>query len=146
MAQSFNCPNCSAPLDYEGDDLTVRCPYCNSSVIVPEALRSTPPEAPSRAPSLPVVGMDSLLAQALQLKEVVRQIRAGNKIEAIRIYRETFNVSLADAKDTVDKLAAGQAVTLPGSVGVPAQTPGYAPYSSNRVPLARAEISRLVRE
>ena len=27
MAQSFNCPNCNAPLDFDGDDQTVRCPY-----------------------------------------------------------------------------------------------------------------------
>ncbi|HKZ71375.1 MAG TPA: hypothetical protein VJ020_14905, partial [Anaerolineales bacterium] len=40
MSQSFTCPNCGAPLDYDGDDLTVRCPYCNGSVIVPDALRS----------------------------------------------------------------------------------------------------------
>lgn len=38
--KSFDCPNCGAPLDYEeGGAVTIRCAFCNSSVIVPEELR-----------------------------------------------------------------------------------------------------------
>ncbi len=34
-AQEFNCPNCGAPLDYEGRDAsTIRCPYCDTVVVV----------------------------------------------------------------------------------------------------------------
>lgn len=39
MANTFHCPNCNGPLDYQGDGLTVECPFCGSSVVVPEALR-----------------------------------------------------------------------------------------------------------
>ena len=40
MPQSFNCPNCSAPLDLDGDgSSTLRCPYCQTSVIIPRELR-----------------------------------------------------------------------------------------------------------
>ncbi|NJN98469.1 MAG: hypothetical protein HC875_32465 [Anaerolineales bacterium] len=42
MAKTFHCPNCNGPLDYQGDGLTVECPFCGSSVVVPESLR--PPE------------------------------------------------------------------------------------------------------
>jgi len=38
-AQEFNCPNCGAPLDYEGSGATMRCPYCETSVMVPAELR-----------------------------------------------------------------------------------------------------------
>ncbi len=38
--QEFNCPNCGAPLDYQGEDATMRCPYCETSVVVPAELRS----------------------------------------------------------------------------------------------------------
>ena len=44
-AQSFTCPNCGAALGSPGDDMTtIKCPYCNTSVIVPEEVRtvSTP--------------------------------------------------------------------------------------------------------
>lgn len=45
MSNTFNCPACGAPLEYEdaGDRATVRCPFCNNSVIVPEAMRRRAP-------------------------------------------------------------------------------------------------------
>jgi len=40
MSTKFDCPSCGAPLDYDGGpDYTIRCPFCNNSVIVPEELR-----------------------------------------------------------------------------------------------------------
>ena len=45
-AQSFTCPNCGAALDAPGDDTaTIKCPFCSTSVIVPEELRT--PAAPT---------------------------------------------------------------------------------------------------
>jgi DNA-binding beta-propeller fold protein YncE len=38
-AQEFNCPNCGAPLDYEGSGATMRCTYCETSVMVPIEMR-----------------------------------------------------------------------------------------------------------
>ncbi len=38
-AQTLECPNCGAPLEYKGSDPTVRCPFCHTSVVVPEELR-----------------------------------------------------------------------------------------------------------
>ncbi len=51
--ESFNCPNCGAPLDYKDTSAsTVRCPYCQTSVVVPETLRPKPkPEPISVLPS-----------------------------------------------------------------------------------------------
>ncbi len=46
--KSFDCPNCGAPLDYEeGGAVTIRCTFCNSSVIVPEELRPKKATAPT---------------------------------------------------------------------------------------------------
>lgn len=45
MIQTFHCPNCNAPLDYDGGpNFIVRCAHCNSSVVVPEELRPPKPE------------------------------------------------------------------------------------------------------
>lgn len=41
--QEFNCPNCGAPLDYDGSSATVRCSFCDTSVMVPPELRQKPP-------------------------------------------------------------------------------------------------------
>ncbi len=61
MSTTFKCPSCGGPIDYEAlspstgtPSLTVRCPYCSSSVVVPEELRVQPtapqPAAPPAAP------------------------------------------------------------------------------------------------
>jgi len=47
MPESFDCPNCGAPIPL-GDDppATVRCPHCTTTVIVPENLRRRPEPRP----------------------------------------------------------------------------------------------------
>jgi streptogramin lyase len=40
MIQTFKCPSCGGPLEYKGGhEKTVQCPFCFSSVIVPNELR-----------------------------------------------------------------------------------------------------------
>lgn len=36
--------------------------------------------------------------------KVVEWVKAGNKIEAIKVYREIYNVGLAEAKQEVDRM------------------------------------------
>src|SRR5436190_3804330 len=121
MPQDFNCPNCGAPLDYKGgDDVTLRCPFCNTSVIVPQELR-TPSAASATTFDLdqfnqlagrePLAG-EPLAGQADKLQEIGRLVRENKKIEAIKLYREIFRVGLKEAKDAVDALAEGRPVTL----------------------------------
>ncbi|HUS15370.1 MAG TPA: hypothetical protein VM536_10185 [Chloroflexia bacterium] len=45
MADVFECPSCSAPLKPDGPATTVKCPYCDESVVVPPGLRTPPPSA-----------------------------------------------------------------------------------------------------
>jgi ribosomal protein L7/L12/sugar lactone lactonase YvrE len=42
--------------------------------------------------------------RAEQIARIGRLLRGGNKIEAIRVYRETFGVGLKEAKDAVERL------------------------------------------
>jgi sugar lactone lactonase YvrE len=57
-------------------------------------------------------GFGEFLGQAQKLKEVLRLARAGNKIAAIKVYRETFGVGLAEAKDAVERLESGESVNF----------------------------------
>jgi len=58
MDHTFNCPSCGAPLEIEGDSLSIVCKYCGDTVAVPEEFRPHPiaaassaaAEAPSFAP------------------------------------------------------------------------------------------------
>jgi ribosomal protein L7/L12 len=47
-----------------------------------------------------------------KLAEFKRLVHSGQKIEAIKLYRELFSVGLKEAKDAVDKLEAGEPVVL----------------------------------
>jgi DNA-binding beta-propeller fold protein YncE len=58
MLKQLQCPSCNAPLTYDGAAPTIQCPYCDSTVVVPEAwrtaARTTPPAAaPAATPTAP---------------------------------------------------------------------------------------------
>jgi hypothetical protein len=115
---------CAAPLDFPGGDLvTMRCPYCENSVILPEELRGgrsvgQGPVEPSGSGFAPVID------QALKVAEVAQLARSGNKIAAIKLYRETFGVGLKEAKEAVERIERGEPVAFtrgPVSSGHPAQ-------------------------
>jgi hypothetical protein len=116
MTDTFNCPKCGAPLDYQGSDPIIRCPYCNGSVVVPDNLRSKP--AFSSQPhnfTLSGVGdMAGLINQARRFKEVKDLAQAGNMAEAERIYSEITGQSPEIAQTAVQALANGQPITLTG--------------------------------
>ncbi len=100
----FQCPSCGASLSYEGGpEPTITCQYCGSNVIVPEELR--PQAAPPLGAFAP--GLDP--AKVAELK---RLAQSGQKIEAIKLYRQMFDVGLKEAKDAVEKLEAGEPVVV----------------------------------
>jgi ribosomal protein L7/L12/DNA-directed RNA polymerase subunit RPC12/RpoP len=107
-AKHFQCPSCGASLDYENSRaLTMRCPYCNSSVIVPESLRLA-------AGLDGISGLESVLdsTHTAQLAEVARLVHAGKKLEAIKLFRESFQSGLKESKDAVEQMERGEAVDL----------------------------------
>jgi sugar lactone lactonase YvrE/DNA-directed RNA polymerase subunit RPC12/RpoP len=116
MPETFNCPNCGAPLDYKGSDPIIRCPYCNSSVVVPENLRAKPEfsSQPSNYTFSGIGNMGGLINQARRFKEVKDLARAGDMDEAVRVYCEITGVSPEMARPSVEALANGQPITLTG--------------------------------
>jgi ribosomal protein L7/L12/DNA-directed RNA polymerase subunit RPC12/RpoP len=102
MAETFNCSTCGAPLTISGDSATIRCPYCSNTVIVPETLRGGSPD-PTPVNSAP---------DPAQIQEIIAIARSGNKIEAIKRYRQLTEVGLKEAKDTVEALAEGRPVEI----------------------------------
>jgi hypothetical protein len=47
QASRFDCPHCGGPITVQGAQLSVTCPYCGKTAIVPEALRPKRPEPTS---------------------------------------------------------------------------------------------------
>jgi DNA-binding beta-propeller fold protein YncE/DNA-directed RNA polymerase subunit RPC12/RpoP len=114
MPETFSCPNCGAPLDYKGSDPIIRCPYCNSSVVVPENLRAKP-EFSSKPSNFTLSGagnLGGLINQARRFKEVKDLAQAGDMDEAVRVYCEITGVSPELARPSVEALAHGRPITL----------------------------------
>ena len=113
MPTSFKCPMCAAPLDVSGgfSGVTVRCPYCENTVILPEELRDAG-NLSGNAGQSAGASFAPIIDQALKMAEVAQLLRAGNKIAAIKLYRETFGVGLKDAKDAVEQIERGGPLTF----------------------------------
>jgi sugar lactone lactonase YvrE len=116
MAETFNCPNCGAPLDYKGNDPIIRCPYCSTSVVVPDNLRSKPSFS-SQPHNFTLSGsgdMGALIQKARRIKEVKDLAQSGKTEQAITLYREITDSSHHDASAAVQALAEGRPITLAG--------------------------------
>jgi outer membrane protein assembly factor BamB len=103
---TFNCPTCGSPLTPPRDDSTsMICPACSNTVVIPEAMRSNHP------------GVDDPTARKKAvMHELMRLLGTGNKIGAIKVYREAFQVGLLEAKNAIDALEEGRGIDLPNPV------------------------------
>jgi DNA-binding beta-propeller fold protein YncE/DNA-directed RNA polymerase subunit RPC12/RpoP len=130
MSHAFNCPNCGAPLDYEGNDPIIRCPYCKTSVIVPENLRARPSfsSKPGNFTLSGVGDMGGLVQQAQRINEVKTLAESGRINEAVALFREITGSDEFSARQAVGRLASGQPVTLAGT--------GIDPFMSHQVGMA----------
>lgn len=106
MPGTFNCPTCGAPLEYPGSGKLVRCPYCNSSVIVPETLRPGAQRRKSLPNRAPPPNPKRVFVTPGELDEIKRLLRDGQRIEAIKRYRQATMLGLKEAKDAVDAIEA----------------------------------------
>ncbi len=109
---TFDCPACGAPLHVtERSNATMRCEYCQKSVIIPLELRSGRSEHLDDT-FTPGADLGALVGQAAAFKEVLELIRAGQKIEAIKRYHQLTGSGLAAARDAVEKLERGEMISL----------------------------------
>lgn len=92
------------------------------SIPLPE---STPPATPN---------MDALAAQVVSL------VRGGNKIEAIRVYREAMNVGLREAKEAVETIEGQLRQDRPAPVPAPPPAPPAAQRAGRPVPAWMAPV------
>lgn len=120
MPTSLKCPNCNASLRFSSDQnqASIHCDYCNSTVIIPEELR----------PNKAKVNASDQLKEAEALRQVVTLVQHGRKIQAIKLFRETFSVGLREAKEVIDALERQETIHLGGDAFT-SQTP----YDANAV-------------
>jgi len=91
--QLMRCPACGASLEPAAGQGTMKCVYCKSSVFVPGEGGH----------------LDNVMAAEAPWKEkVLERVRAGHKIEAIKLFREATRASLTGAKNVVDAIERGE--------------------------------------
>ncbi len=116
MPAPLRCPTCSAPLDVPPEHVSaVRCTYCGAGVLLTE-----------RGGRVAAAAAQERHTDAIA--DVLRHLRAGNKIVAVAAYREHFGTGLKESKDAVDRLDAGQ--------------PGYVPGPANASPIRHPADAR----
>lgn len=115
MTHLFQCPSCNAPLEYDGVKSLVGCPYCGNNVIVPETLRPRQEEA-QRSSASEDEGMSAPYPKrdiAHILQTVQQMAHGGQKVQAIRLFRDAFGTTLEEARRAVNTLAAGNTINPP---------------------------------
>jgi len=112
MTQSFKCPSCNAPLEFEGK-MMQKCRFCGSNVIVPSgAIQNS--NAFGGFGEMNFGDFSDLKGKALKIAEIQQLLQSGNKIMAIKVFRETFGTGLKEAKDAVDAMERGESVDVSG--------------------------------
>ena len=93
MDRPFPCPKCGQPLTPPMHAVSMQCPACKNFIIIPESAIVHPGDAGEPA----AVRTD-------QEQALVDLLCAGNKIGAIKLYRQATGAGLKEAKDAIDQL------------------------------------------
>ena len=102
---SLECPNCNAPLEYDGHSSTIKCQFCHTSVAVPEQLRDNSTNRLTGRDGF-TISIQQNTVSTEKLDEIKTLLQGGNKMEAIRLYKETTGCSLKQAKIAVELMQA----------------------------------------
>jgi hypothetical protein len=109
LANTFNCPSCSAPLVTDGLDASIHCEYCGATVIVPPELLKSAQSAGGGVPSLEphpsqVDGPHGKLTPS-QMRQMMVYIRSGQLMNASNTFQDGTGVSPEMAGQTVKMIA-----------------------------------------
>lgn len=84
-----------------------KCEHCGSTVIAPNEMFYS-------ASRTPFGDQSQLRGRALKISEIQRLIHDGKKLEAIKVFRESFGTGLKEAKDAVEAMESGRSVDISG--------------------------------
>lgn len=104
MSIAYQCPSCLNELYYEPGDPTFQtCRHCQGKIMVPS-------DTVNQANMLAERPTEYTLKEQrdLRLAEIQKELQAGNKIQAIAMFRETFGTGLREAKDAVEAMQFGR--------------------------------------
>jgi len=134
---------CSAPLDIaHATGATISCPYCGNTTLLPEELRA---HLNPQVNVSPEGGFAPVIDRALKLAEVVRLMRSGNKIAAIKLYREIHGCGLEEAKTAVERMETGGPLVFANEMNFQTATAQVSPQPFQAPQLAPQTIRKAKR-
>ncbi|MEP6925329.1 MAG: hypothetical protein ABI954_12755 [Pyrinomonadaceae bacterium] len=96
MSQLFSCSLCNTQLESANSNSSFqKCDVCGNQIIVP-------PEARTPSPNKAV--SSGILDQGRKIMTIQREISAGRKANAIKIFRETYNCDALTANEAIDAI------------------------------------------
>lgn len=106
IAATFNCPACSASLPFSNSSTAV-CIHCGANIMVPGAAF---PETPIAA--RPSYEPQPASSNALLTAQLIDLVETGQKIMAVKEFREKFGTSLKAALESVESLERGDRLVI----------------------------------
>ena len=105
-ASTFECPSCGASLQNPGGAASMRCGYCGTTVVVPEAMRTVAqPKMKVSGPT--AVNVGQFLGKAMEMGAILSLARKGNKADAIQLYQENTGMSAEQAEKVIEAMISG---------------------------------------
>jgi len=148
MTETFKCPTCAAPLEFDGKMLQ-DCRYCGGKIIVPAGLlRDEEYEREQKMKKLDAVlktvfsnvggGANQHYVIDLRdgsskqtqtnLHEIFSQIHAGHHNRAVDVFTQSFGFNARDAENTVTAIEHGRGADV-SQMRLYPQVPQKSPYS-----------------
>ncbi len=113
---TLNCSSCGAPLNFDEDPgRIVRCPYCRNVILISSGLQKEITDLDEKDREIEpkaTVRVSPVFDIPTRMGEITALAHAGKRIEAIKRFRESFAVSLKEAKTIVEVLEVGGTVNV----------------------------------
>lgn len=113
----FSCPSCAASLDVEGNESSLECPFCGSTVVIPEALRHHPEPVVHVAPPQIIIAAPSFTQYASARPVVVRRQQSSGCAQAFTVLITLVIVSVVSVAGILLKTNPGLLSGLSKSIG-----------------------------
>lgn len=138
----FQCPSCFKNLQYTNGDTPFQiCYHCKGKIIVPSTAVHQVEIVAGRKTEFALREQKDL-----KLAEIQNELNAGRKIQAIKVFRETFNSDLRTAKEAVERLEANKNVEISRAdlrENYPALQEHNSPTTSNNQPAQKGQKSNI---